>query len=274
LPPAIAQGAGSTRLQDSRKSALSLVAFEPRRALTREAMSKDVIEVGVRAVLPLEGSVAVFLGNGAKHFVIYVDEGVGAAISMFMNHQEKARPLTHDLIGHILLAFGARVERVVVNSVEGSTFLARLILSAENQLHSRKLVELDARPSDSIALAIQAEAPIFVARQVWDHVEDVTPMLKKIEADLSSQGAHGMVPPDQGSGGGSFEDDTGEGDFLDQDLFGEGLDDMEDDDDEEDDDLYDDDEDDLDEEGEEDEEDDNPFGTGFDDDEGEEWKKA
>ncbi|WP_397380527.1 bifunctional nuclease family protein, partial [Prosthecobacter sp.] len=145
-------------------------------------MNTDVIEVQVRAVLPLEGSFAVFLGNETKVFVIYIDESVGTAISMFMRGVSKERPLTHDLVGHLLLAFGAKVERVVINNINGSVFHARLIISAENELQTtRKVIELDARPSDSIAMAVQQSAPIFVAKSVWDTVEDVSDTLAQIE---------------------------------------------------------------------------------------------
>src|SRR5690606_25566226 len=102
-------------------------------------------------------------------------------ISMFMRGVAKDRPLTHDLLGSVLMAFGAHVERVVINHVEGSVFHARLILTAANELHQRKVVELDARPSDSIAMAVQQGAPLFVARSVFDTVEDVTDTLAQIE---------------------------------------------------------------------------------------------
>lgn len=145
-------------------------------------MNKDVVEVQVRAVLPLEGSFAVFLGNESKVFVIYIDESVGTAISMFMRGVSKERPLTHDLVGHLLMAFGAKVERVIINNINGSVFHARLIISAENELHTtRKMIELDARPSDSIAMAVQQSAPIFVAKKVWESVEDVSDTLAQIE---------------------------------------------------------------------------------------------
>ena len=145
-------------------------------------MNTDVVEVQVRAVLPLEGSFAVFLGNETKVFVIYIDESVGTAISMFMRGVSKERPLTHDLVGHLLLAFGAKVERVIINNINGSVFHARLIISAENELHTtRKMIELDARPSDSIAMAVQQSAPIFVAKKVWETVEDVSETLAQIE---------------------------------------------------------------------------------------------
>lgn len=204
-------------------------------------MNRDVVEVQVRAVLPLEGSFAVFLGNADKTFVIYVDESVGTAISMFMRGVAKDRPLTHDLLGSVLMAFGARVERVVINHVEGSVFHARLILSAANELHQRKVVELDARPSDSIAMAVQQSAPLFVARSVFDSVEDVTDTLAQIEK-------RGLEQPADDEG---LSEEQEEIDPDDLDLEGLNL-----------------------EEDDEDEFDDGYQGNDDDDDEGEEWKKS
>lgn len=145
------------------------------------SMSKEVVETQLRAVVPLEGSFAVFLGNDAKTFVIYVDEPVGTAIAMSMRGMTKDRPLTHDLLGHVLRAFGAKVERVVINHLDGGVFHARLIITAENELQQRKVVELDARPSDSIALAVSQNAPIFVSHHVWEQVDDVSETLQDIE---------------------------------------------------------------------------------------------
>jgi bifunctional DNase/RNase len=65
--------------------------------------------------------------------------------------------------------------------VKNSTFYARLIVSAENELHQRKIIELDARPSDCIAMAIQQKAPILVSRGVLDEVEDASDALKQLE---------------------------------------------------------------------------------------------
>src|SRR5260370_41374193 len=114
-------------------------------------MSKPVVEVQVRAVIPTSGGCAVFLGNEEKVFVIYVDESVGAAITRFMRGTQKERPLTHDLLGHILRALGARVARVIINELKRGTYPARLILNAENELHPKKILEIDARPRACIA---------------------------------------------------------------------------------------------------------------------------
>jgi len=159
--------------------------FHPRHphARTRHfrAMSKPVIPVEIRTVLPFNSGRAVFIGNDDKVFVIYVDESVGAAISMFMNETPKERPLTHDLIGHLLAALGAKVERVIINDLKSETYFARLIISAENELFEKKIVELDGRPSDCIALAIAQRAPIYVSREVWEEVEDRSDVLRHLE---------------------------------------------------------------------------------------------
>lgn len=144
-------------------------------------MAKPVIEAHVRAVLPFNNGRAVFIGNEEKVFVIYVDESVGSAISMFINKTPKERPLTHDLMGHLMTALGAKVERVIINDLKSETYFARLIISAENELFEKKLVELDGRPSDCLALAIQQGAPIYVSREVWEEVEDRSDVLKQLE---------------------------------------------------------------------------------------------
>src|SRR5207302_9497810 len=87
-------------------------------------MNKTVIEVQVRAVLPTSGGCAVFLGDNGKVFMIYVDQTVGSAITMFMRHITKERPLTLDLMAHLLAALGAKVELVVINDLQHATSYA------------------------------------------------------------------------------------------------------------------------------------------------------
>jgi bifunctional DNase/RNase len=141
----------------------------------------SVVEVEVRAAVPTSGGCAVFLGTEEKAFVIYIDQMVGAAIMMFMKDVPKERPQTHDLFAHTLTALGAKVQRVVINDAKDGVYFGRLILQAENELQERKIIELDARPSDSIALAVEAGAPIYVVRKVWDEVEDMSGLLEKVE---------------------------------------------------------------------------------------------
>lgn len=144
-------------------------------------IGKPVVQVEVKSVLATSAGSAVFLGNEEKVFVIYVDHSVGSAINMFLHGTPKPRPQTHDLFADVLTALGARVDRVVINDFTDTVFFARLIIVAENELEERKIVELDARPSDSIALAVQAGAPIYVAHHVWESVEDMSEVLKKMQ---------------------------------------------------------------------------------------------
>lgn len=149
---------------------------------------QQVVPVQLKAVVPTANGAALFLGTEDKTFVIYVDATVGHAINMFLAGTEKERPLTHDLMAHVLAAFGAKVERAVINDVKNSTFYARLIVSAENELHQKKIIELDARPSDCIAMAIQQKAPILVSRMVLDEVDDASDALKQLEATKDQGG--------------------------------------------------------------------------------------
>src|SRR5687767_2173558 len=136
-------------------------------------MPNDAVIVTVKGVMPTANGCAVFLGNEEKTFVIYVDHSVGNAIQMTLNGVKKDRPLTHDLIGSILLGLGAQLEHIIVNDAREGTFFARILLRMENEL-GKKIVELDARPSDSIVLALQQKRPIYVARPVFEAVEDMT----------------------------------------------------------------------------------------------------
>ena len=141
-------------------------------------MQNDVVAVIVKGVVPTPNGCAVFLGNDEKIFVIYVDHFVGNAIQMTIDGVKKDRPLTHDLIGSILVGLGTRLERVVINDARDQTFFARVLLMMENELGT-KIVEIDARPSDSIVLALQQKRPIYVARAVFDAVEDRTEILEQ-----------------------------------------------------------------------------------------------
>src|SRR5208283_909028 len=149
-------------------------------------MQNDVVAATVKGVMPTPNGCAIFLGNEEKTFVIYVDHSVGNAIQMTLDGVKKDRPLTHDLIGSILLGLGTRLERVVINDARDKTFFARIFLTMENELGT-KIVEIDARPSDSIVLALQQKRPIYVARAVFDAVEDMTEILEQVRKQQAEE---------------------------------------------------------------------------------------
>ena len=103
-------------------------------------------------------------GNRLLPIIIGISEVT--AIKMQISGIEPPRPLTHDLLRNTISQLGATLERIVITKLEFNTFFATLVLRTRegNQL------EVDARPSDSIAVALRAEAPIFVADDVLNHV--------------------------------------------------------------------------------------------------------
>ena len=114
-----------------------------------------------------------------KVFVINVEPNMGLIIGMFLREQPKERPLTHDLIKDIFKGFSITVERVVITELRNSTYFARLILQQQNEL-ARKIVEVDARPSDCLALATAQKRPIYVAKALFEQVEDMSEVLDRI----------------------------------------------------------------------------------------------
>jgi uncharacterized protein len=143
-------------------------------------MKRDVVPVGIRGIWPtLQNGCAIFVGNEQKVFVIQVDPNMGHVISKFLRGLESERPLTHDLMISALAGLGVSIERVVITELKDSTYFARMILKQENEL-GKKLVELDARPSDCLALASAQKVPIYVAKSLFDQVEDMSEVLEKM----------------------------------------------------------------------------------------------
>jgi bifunctional DNase/RNase len=157
-------------------------------------VNTDVVRVEVFGVFPTDQhTLAIFIGNDEKCFVIHVEQSVGRAIAMSMRGEHNERPLTHELVGYIFHAFSIQVERMVINALRSNTYFARIILKATNEVHS-KLIEIDARPSDCLVLAIQAKAPVFVAQEVWEETDDRTEELEKIRQALKDKKGHPPGP--------------------------------------------------------------------------------
>jgi bifunctional DNase/RNase len=150
-------------------------------------MKRDVLPVAIRGILPANSGCAIFVGNDDKVFVIQVEHNMGAIIGMFLRETPKERPLTHDLMNNVLKGFGISVERVVITELKNSTYFARLILQQQNEL-GRKLVEIDARPSDCLALAAAQKKPIFVSSALFEQVEDMSEVLEKINENQEEEG--------------------------------------------------------------------------------------
>ncbi len=94
---------------------------------------------------------------------IWIGPWEASAIAMRLQGVTPERPLTHDLLGSVITELGGRVERIVIVSLADETFHARLEIATADARH-----DVDARPSDAIALAVRLEVPIFAAPDVLD----------------------------------------------------------------------------------------------------------
>lgn len=126
-------------------------------------MIKVVID-SVRASLLSQHRVVVLKEEGQdRYLAIWIGPYEADAITIKLQGVEVARPLTHDLLQQSLTRLGGRVSHIVVNDLHDDTFYARIVVDKDGQR-----IELDARPSDAIALAVRTQSPIFVSDSVME----------------------------------------------------------------------------------------------------------
>ncbi len=89
------------------------------------------------------------------------------AIKMKINGLTPPRPMTHDLLCNTIKQLGAKIDKIVITNLQQNTFFAKLILQIDSTFK-----EVDARPSDSIAIALRAKAPIFVDEAILNTISN------------------------------------------------------------------------------------------------------
>ncbi len=126
---------------------------------------------------PENGLAVVMLKDleGKRILPIWIGALEASSIALAIEGVSPPRPMTHDLVKNLLEQFKARVAHVLINDLKDDTFFAQICLDVNNQT-----IELDARPSDGIALALRFLAPIFVSSKVMEAAsisssEDPTP---------------------------------------------------------------------------------------------------
>ncbi|MCK4575765.1 bifunctional nuclease family protein [candidate division WOR-3 bacterium] len=126
-----------------------------------------MVEVKVSAMAFDQGNKTpiIFLKeiDGDMVLPIWIGAPEANAIAMELEGIKPVRPLTHDLLRDILNGINIRVLKVVVSKIENDTFFATIVLEMDNDLF-----EIDARPSDSIALALRMKVPIYVEEEVME----------------------------------------------------------------------------------------------------------
>lgn len=120
--------------------------------------------VGVDVIDGESGNVVVLKEKGGRRvLIIAIGLAEATAIALSLEGMTPARPLTHDLMASMIARLQARLQRVVIHDLRNDTYIGQLDVATEHGV-----MEIDARSSDAIALAIRAEAPIFVTESVLE----------------------------------------------------------------------------------------------------------
>jgi bifunctional DNase/RNase len=129
------------------------------------AACKELIELVVRDVVPLEEAqthaVVLTTQDGQIVLPVFVDEAAAVAIAFRLAHMEPPQPLAQDLLDDVVSKLGAHVTEVRIDDLHGDMYTGRVFLE-----QGKKHLELDARPADSIAMALDGKARIRVTRKV------------------------------------------------------------------------------------------------------------
>jgi len=133
----------------------------------------SMVEVRV-ALLALDGStntpvVILQEKSGARVLPIWIGPAEASAIATELAGVKFSRPLTHDLVKQVIVGLGGELNRVIITRVEENTYYAELHIHRYDHV-----VQVDARPSDSIAVALRLDAPIFTQERLLDLISIVT----------------------------------------------------------------------------------------------------
>lgn len=105
--------------------------------------------------------------GGGRLLPIWIGQTEAESIVMHMHNMKRSRPFTHDLCKSIILASGSRLKRIQITRVENNTYYGELHLERDG-----KVVQVDSRPSDAIAIALRLDAPIFAAEALLMRAEE------------------------------------------------------------------------------------------------------
>jgi hypothetical protein len=101
--------------------------------------------------------------GGSRSLPIWIGETEARSIALEIDERSSPRPNTHDLARNVIFGLEGDVERVTVTELKGGTYFATMELRVRS-----RVVEIDSRPSDAIAIALRTDAPIFVRESVFD----------------------------------------------------------------------------------------------------------
>jgi bifunctional DNase/RNase len=131
--------------------------------------------------------------DGSRVLPIWIGRAEARAIAMELAKQKFQRPLTHDLMKTIIEGLGARVRKVTIGELKDNTFYAKLFIE-----QGEDIIGIDARPSDSIALALRAKSRIYVAEELLKEQPDTKELSEDEKAEALRKYLDGLNPEDFG----------------------------------------------------------------------------
>ncbi len=150
-----------------------------------------------------------------RYLPIFIGPCEAEAIAMKLQNVNMERPMTHDLLKSVIAELGGEVQRIVVNDLRNDTFFARIVVEQDGQTR-----EIDARPSDAIALSVRLDVPIFVEESVMDRASITAE--EDVEDSAGEDSETGAITPGE-------EDDEGSLSAFEDFVESLDLDDLEDD---------------------------------------------
>lgn len=129
--------------------------------------------------------------EGPRLIPIWIGPAEGNSIAMHLNRIQLPRPMTHDLMINLLGELKVKISKVVITELKDSTFYASIYLQQDGEVR-----EIDARPSDSIALALRSSAPLFVDESVFNQCEPLLKPISKEEVDDFKKKLSDLRPED------------------------------------------------------------------------------
>lgn len=130
-------------------------------------MTSELIQISFDKIMQTKSYTVIVLSAENKRFAIYTDPGIGKILQMFLTDVERPRPTTYDLIYKVFEGIDVQVKQVVINDVQDTVYFARLFLEEERD-DIRYIIEIDARPSDCLTLALMNNAPVYCTREVLE----------------------------------------------------------------------------------------------------------
>jgi len=134
----------------------------------------DLIPLTFSKVLQAPSHTVIILGTEEKKFAIYTEPRVGKEVQTYLTKNKKQRPSSLQLLQSILQSYTISPLQIVIHDVEDSVYFARLFLE-RTEKGKKHIVELDARPSDCISLALLQDIPIYCKQEAFEKAIAIDP---------------------------------------------------------------------------------------------------